>query len=60
MIMDPKSQPAADAANSSEHKSQTATPSSMDELFQRLPAHVRIVQRRGVTTGIVGYPSSPN
>ena len=28
---------------------------SMNELFQRLPEHVRVSQRRGVTTGIVGY-----
>jgi hypothetical protein len=51
--MDPKSQLAADTA------SQTASSvTSMDKLFQQLPEHVRIAQRRGITTGVVGYPES--
>ena len=28
---------------------------TMNELFQKLPEHVRHAQRRGTTTGIVGY-----
>ena len=58
--MDEKSQSATKALNSSERKNQTEqTASSMDELCQKLPGHVRISQRRGVTTGIVGYRGSP-
>ncbi|SRR6476661_2552590 len=32
-----------------------ATTPSMDALFEKLPGHVRIAQRRAVTTGIVGH-----
>ena len=32
----------------------------MNELFQRLPEHVRNSQRRGVTTGIVVYRGRPS
>jgi hypothetical protein len=53
MTMDPKSQLAADTA------SQTASSvTSMDKLFRQLPGHVRIEQRRELTTRIVGYPES--
>ena len=31
---------------------------SMAELLENLPAHARLSQRRGVATGIVGFPSS--
>ena len=48
-------QSAADAAKSAEP---TATTSSMDALFANLPDHVRLAQRRGVSTGIVGYRNS--
>ena len=35
-----------------------ATSPSMDALFANMPDHVRIDQRRGVSTGIVGYRGS--
>jgi hypothetical protein len=57
--MDQKSQSAsaADAASSTDQTASSVT--SMNELLEKLPAHVRISQRRGATTAIVGYPSPP-
>jgi hypothetical protein len=57
--MDQKSQSATDTASSSERKNQAdPTTTSMNELFQQLPEHVRISQRRGVTTGLIGHRGS--
>jgi hypothetical protein len=54
--MDRKPESVADA--SEPQTEQTATTRSMDGLFENLPDHVRVAQRRGVSTGIVGYRSS--
>jgi hypothetical protein len=43
------------AAKQKRHATAMTPAESMNELFENLPGHVRVAQRRGATTGIVGF-----